>query len=45
MVKEDMTMEYYQAREKGILSFEIAWVGLEYITLSEIIQTEKTNTV
>ena len=36
------TMEYYTAIKKDeIVPFEITWVDLEGITLSEISQTEK----
>ena len=40
------TMEYYSAIEKNdILPFAATWIDLEGILLSEIRQTEKTNTV
>ena len=36
------TMEYYLAvKKKGILLFETAWIDLENIMLSKIIQSEK----
>ena len=40
------TMEYYSAIKKNeILPFAATWMDLEGIMLSEISQTEKTNTV
>ena len=40
------TMEYYSAiKKKEILPFAATWMDLEGIMLSEISQTEKTNTV
>ena len=39
-------MEHYSAIKKnGILPFAVTWVDLEGIMLSEISQTEKTDTV
>ena len=40
------TIEYYSAiKKKGTLPFTTTWMELEGIMLSEISQTEKTNTV
>ena len=40
------TVEYYSAMKKNeIMPFAATWVDLEIITLSEISQTEKENTI
>ena len=50
MDKEDVThihtMQYYSAvRKNEIMPFAAMWMDLDIIILSEIIQTEKTNTI